>query len=79
MDNSTILIARQTLYRLSAATNDANFRLQVALVKLQAMLGTSSPLGDELYAEAGQAIALLRAAMSKLEVFLFTLSEHPSL
>ena len=69
------LIDKQTLFRLSSAVNDSHFRLQVACTKLSAMLDVPV-VPDELFAEVGAAIAQLRAALSKLEVFLLTLGER---
>ncbi len=68
------LIDRQTLWRLSSGCLDANFRLQVTLVKLAAMIDEAIP--DEVFTEVGSAIAQLRAAASKLETFVLTLSER---
>ncbi len=69
---------KDTLFNLSRSIADGEMALQIALVKLQGMLGYNEPLPDELIAEAGQALAQLRASCTKLEVFLFTLGETPS-
>ena len=66
------LADKDSLFRLANSISDADLGLQISLVKLQAMLGTD-PFPDELIAAAGQALATLRAACTKLEVFLFTL------
>ena len=64
---------RDTLFNLARSISDGDLALQIALVKLQAMMGEASPIDDALIAAAGQALAALRASCTKLETFLFTL------
>ena len=71
------IIDRDTLLNLARSISDGDLALQIALVKLQAMLGYPEPIPDEVYTEAGQALAQLRLAVHKLEVFLLTLSDQP--
>ena len=71
------LVDRDTLFNLARSISDGDLGLQLALVKLQAMMGYSEPIDDELIAAAGQALAQLREACTKLEVFLITLSDQP--
>ena len=70
------IIDRDTLFNLARSISDGDLALQIALVKLQAMMGYPEPLPDELIAAAGQALATLRQSCTKLETFLFTLSEQ---
>ncbi len=69
---------KDTLFNWFRSIADGEMALQIALVKLQGMLGYNEPLPDELIAETGQALAQLRASCTKLEAFLFTLGETPS-
>ncbi len=69
------LVARQTLYRLSASVGDAHFQLQVALMRVYAMVTFEDKAVDDVYTGVGQALLTLRTSCVKLEVFLFTLSE----
>ena len=76
MTNRSKIIDRDTLFNLARSISDGDLALQLALVKLQAMMGYNDPIPDELYAEVGAALLTLRTSCVKLEVFLFTLSEQ---
>ena len=77
MDNSNTLIQRQTLYRLAFSVGESHFQLQVALMKFYAMVSFGDEADDEVLAAVGHALAQLRTACGRLEVFLWTLSEQP--
>jgi hypothetical protein len=70
-------VDRDTLFNLARSVSDGDLALQLALVKLQRQMGYPEPVPDELIAAAGQALATLREACTKLEVFLFTLDRTP--
>ena len=74
------LVTRQTLYALSASVGDAHFPLQVACMRVYAMVSFEDKAVDDVYTDVGAALLTLRTSCVKLEVFLFTLSEqwvHP--
>ena len=69
------LVDQQTLFNLSRAVNDANLGVQLATTKLYGMMTWGEVAPDELFTECGATLATLRQAVSKLETFLFVLSE----
>ncbi len=70
------LVDRDTLLSLARSISDGDLGLQLALVKLQGLMSHTDPVPDEVYAECGAALATLRQSCTKLETFLFTLSEQ---
>jgi hypothetical protein len=70
------LVDRDVLFQLANSIADADLAVQISLVKLQSLPGYSEPIPDEVYARAGQALATLRSACTKLETFLFTIGEQ---
>ena len=57
------LADKDTLFNLARSIADGDLALQIALVKLQAMLGQSAPIDDALIASAGAALAQLKAVL----------------
>ena len=70
------LITRQTLYCLSASVSEAHFALQVACMKVYAMVSFGQDMADDVFTAVGAALAQLRTACGRLEVFLWTISEQ---
>ena len=76
MSQHNSLVDRQTLYGLSARVSDAHLGVQLACTKVYDMMTYNEPIPDEVYTEVGQTLATLQSAVSKLETFIFTLSEQ---